>query len=140
MKIFILEDDPPEAHFYRLRGFNEAFNGYVGHELTLAKNFEQGLEKFKPPYDLMLLDFDITEKDQHCYLDHPKTGYTFVQRIANQLSRYPNTHVIVHSWNRDGGNAMVSVLQEHGIHQAEVRLYGKTLLDYLKTLQGVKNG
>lgn len=136
MKIFILEDDPP--YFQRYEGFSKAFNEYKGHEVTIAKTFKEGMDKFQPPYDLVLLDFDITGKDQHSYIGDPDTGYTFVQQKGNLMSAYPNMRVIVHSWNNEGAAGMTALLKEHGA-SVSWEPYGPRLLSMLSGLAGKRD-
>lgn len=73
LRVFILED---EIDGYR-HPIVEALNG---HDLTIAKSKDEGIAKYKGPYDLMLLDHDMN--GQFCNNKHPNTGLQFIKWLV----------------------------------------------------------
>lgn len=100
MRIFILEDDPERIiHFYDL---------LKRHDLTIIHTVEREYD-FIPPYDLILLDFDLGGRQ---LTEHPDDGAAVVRKIRDRIGE---AKVILHTWNRGGADQMESLLKEAGI-------------------------
>ena len=80
MKIYVLDDElnPPGGYEKR----DQLPKVLAGHDLTLALTLEEAKEKFKPPYDLMLLDHDLNGTFNP--VGSPNTGLTFIQWMVEQ--------------------------------------------------------
>lgn len=99
MKIFILEDDPE-----RIRYFRELF--YADHTVDVASSCVE-VDKFQPPYDLILLDHDLGRRQM---AEHEDCGLTFVRLVKDKLTK--DDLVIVHSYNHDGAVNMIMEIQD----------------------------
>lgn len=99
-RIFVLEDDPERIIWLHERLY--------GHECKFVHTSDRHGE-FEPPYDLILLDHDIGNGPTKW---GPDSGVVFVKRLEDRLPE--GARVIVHSWNKDGAERMVRLLQEMG--------------------------
>jgi hypothetical protein len=98
MKIFILEDDD-----YRMVTL-EKLDAMKGAEITRIVSCAE-VEKFQPPYDLILLDHDLGGRQLE---EHEDNGLAFVKLIKDKIPA--GSRVIVHSYNYDGAMNMITVL------------------------------
>lgn len=108
MKVFILEDDPE-----RMRWFREQL--YADHTVDVAVSCIE-VDKFQPPYDLILLDHDLGGRQM---AEHEDCGLTFVNLIKELIN--PEAFVLIHSYNALGAERMQDALQGAGVENA---IYG----------------
>jgi hypothetical protein len=130
MHVFLLEDD-----YKRIAAFNDALaNDY----LTLAMTYEAGIERFKPPYDLILLDHDLLP---HHYAAYPGTnlpectgtGLSFVRWMVKTHPHVVRNHrVLIHSWNPPGAKAMADTLRQAGVKQLIVHPFGEHVVETVR--------
>lgn len=115
MKIFILEDDPN-----RINLFLEALNCLPAKDVTVCTKLVGSggaVEEFKPPYDLLLLDHDLGQGHYLPSEGPEETGYQFVKWLASHHRDWADAgspEVIVHSYNMNGADNMIHLLQEFG--------------------------
>jgi CheY-like chemotaxis protein len=125
--VFILEDDPTrsEAFAFALQGAD------VYH---LAKDVDEALAKFEPPYDLVLLDHDLGG-EAFVSSGEANTGAGFVRAMNEdeQKKALQGARVVVHSWNPDGALTMLKLLKDRGVMAFRIP-YGKELLNFCRTL------
>lgn len=106
MNICILEDDPQRVTLLQQK--------LEGHDLTVLNSCAQIDSKFKPPYDLYLLDHDLGGRQMEA---HEDCGLTFVRLVGDRTGDSP---VIIHSYNQDGAKAMALHLKELVIPMKEI--------------------
>lgn len=130
MRVFILEDDKNRIGAFLHAG--------IGLDLTICKWLEGkhgAFEKFKPPYDLILLDHDLGGMQMLPSDGIEETGYKFckwfVSLIVPPVDR--DTRIIIHSYNAGGANNMHSLLERSGFNRVYIQPYGTTLLKTLET-------
>jgi N-acetyl-beta-hexosaminidase len=131
VKIFILEDDQA-----RISAFKSAIK--PEHDVTICKwlkGKDGAFELFKPPYDLILLDHDLGGM-QYVESDGvEETGYQFAKwMVALEDKLYPDTAVIVHSYNPTGAANIVALLKADGWKIVIKTPFGVPLLNYLEAL------
>ena len=119
MRVFILEDDP-----YRLEAFSAALKGTDWQTIATCKDAEQ----FKPPYDLILLDYDLGGR---VFSDDEDCGMTFVFEVYKRINK--DTQIIIHSWNSPGAIRMQYFLLGHEFRATRIP-FGKGLLGIVKEL------
>jgi CheY-like chemotaxis protein len=125
MKVFILEDDEQ-----RIKLFEEAL---AGHEVTIARSCGGPMgayRKFQPPYDLILLDHDLDQR-QMVSSDDEETGFQFV-KFMGKAPEVNQPEVIIHSYNPDGAKAMHRLLDDNGWHLVLRMPFGPKLLNTLR--------
>lgn len=139
MRIFILEDDPA-----RIVAFEHVL---IGHDVTICKwlmgmkynthrsSDDGAFVRFKPPYDLILLDHDLGGR-QMVDSTEVETGYQFAKWLVNN---HPTTDgkgplVIIHSYNPDGARNMAHALRDGGYGKIDINPFGPTVLKYLQSL------
>lgn len=122
MKIFILEDDEQRIDLLLVM--------LAGHELTVARSCTD-VAKFQPPYDLLLLDYDLGGRQM---VEHPDCGLTFVRLIKDKL-KGRSMGAIVHSYNPDGARSMVRELLEVGVFVVAAPFMGPEFLKLLETVE-----
>lgn len=122
MKIFILEDS-----YNREKLFREAL---LAHNVTLAETYKDGISKFAPPYDVILLDRDLADDHQRTS-EKADTGEAFVDWLVE--NHKPHGVTIVHSYNFHDGARMVQALAKAG-WVVNRQPFGLTLLDALRKL------
>jgi hypothetical protein len=99
VKVFVLEDDETRIALIE--------RAAIGHELTVARDTEDALKKFAPPYNLLLLDHDlggrvfVDSNEEDC-------GAAFCRRAPFR----DDDTVIVHSYNRAGAMEMLAIISE----------------------------
>jgi CheY-like chemotaxis protein len=91
MKIFVLEDNPERIVELALHLLNPLDN-----EVHWAATCWQE-DRFRPPYDLILLDHDLGGRQLE---KHEDNGLEFVRLILNDLN--PDADIIIHSHNEEG--------------------------------------
>lgn len=128
MKIFILEDDES-----RIRLFVDALLSH-GHDLTIAKSFQEATRKFQPPYDALSLDHDLGGR-QFVNSDEEETGFNFVRWLGKAPSGAQPV-IAVHSYNPDGAQAMINLLHDNGWVAVIKEPFGPKLLSWL-SMEGV---
>ena len=126
MKIFVLDD---ELHSGGLEQRDQLKTVLAGHNLTLATSCEDGKAKFNPPYDLMLLDYDM--EGVFGPADHPNTGLQFVKWMVTVKQPAPLPQIVLHSVNGKNRAKMAEVLDEYGIHYIEFP-FNKKYVEFLK--------
>ena len=121
-KIFILEDD-----WYRIRQFEQAG---IGLDLTLAISMDKAKSLWNPPYDILLLDHDLGDRQMVDGSD-VNTGSEFCRWVP--VGDVPR-HVLIHSYNRAGALNMQSMLVcKHEI-DATILPFGPQLLEWMESL------
>lgn len=130
MKIFVLEDDQQ-----RITRFQKELMDEGKHELTLAKSVEEGVKKFSPPYDLMLLDHDLGGR-QYVNSEDEDTGYTFLQQLPVKKA-VKGTVVIVHSYNYEGAQRMVTSAERDGARSVMRIPFGEALFTWVRRIAQV---
>lgn len=100
MRIFVLEDDPTRIDTL----FKELGSG---HDWTIVDSCER-VDKFQPPYDVILLDHDLGGRQLE---DHEDNGAVFAELIKDKL--VPDDVVIVHSYNPAGTQRILGTLNEY---------------------------
>lgn len=115
LRIFVLDDElnPPGGYEKR----EQLPKALAGHDLTLALTLEEAKEKFKPPYDLMLLDHDLNGTFNP--VGSPNTGLQFVEWMVTVKQPAPLPQIILHSVSSKGRAAMGKILEEYGYHFQE---------------------
>ena len=126
MKIFVLDDELVTSGYEKRDQLPKVL---AGHDLTLALTLEEAKEKFKPPYDLMLLDHDLN--GQFNPVGSPNTGLQFVMWMVNVKQPAPLPQIILHSVSARGRAAMAQILEEYGYHYLEYPFSSK-YIDFLK--------
>lgn len=106
MRVFILEDDPIRVDYLRMR---------LGqHDLTVVSSCTEA-DRFKPPYDLILLDHDLGGRQME---EHEDDGLAFVNLIRDRINK--DAVIILHSYNPGGAarqhNALRQVGKFGGLH------------------------
>src|SRR5258705_13434814 len=97
IKVFILEDDVTRV--------NMLLVWLRGADLTVAKSCTE-VDKFQPPYDLILLDHDLGGRQMK---EHEDCGLTFLRLIKDKID--PDDSVVVfHSYNPCGAENMYKEL------------------------------
>ena len=118
MRILILDDD-----LTRHRTFAQNLDG---HDVTHAQTYDICLKALMTcePFDIVYLDHDLN--DFGALSIGPSTsmyrglreldGRDVARFIAGQLpkNQHPK-HIVVHSWNDDGGDEMMKILEPTGI-------------------------
>ena len=100
MKVFALEDDPD-----RIRALSNQLADDTFHCVqTCEREYE-----FKPPYDLILLDYDLGGRWLE---EHEDNGLAFVRLIKGRINA--NAVILIHSYNPDGAAAMLKELGDRG--------------------------
>lgn len=125
MRIFILEDDPQ-----RQDAFMQAL--MTGHQVEICATVAQAQEiydTFEGSYDFVLLDHDLGGKQMLASEGPEPTGYTFAQWMPPRTAG----HVIVHSYNPDGAEAIRQVLAQKGFSVVK-QPFGPHLLQALECL------
>lgn len=100
MKIFILEDN-----YQRIDEFAKA---YEDHYFVVCNNAEIAVSVLKAfKFDLLLLDHDL---DGRVFVrsQETNTGYQVAKEIKETINS--TTPVIIHSYNKNGAEKMMSVL------------------------------
>lgn len=121
MKIFILEDDPQRIDFL--------WPHLMGHQTVVIDSCTKA-DRFKPPYDLILLDHDLGGRQLD---EHEDCGLTFVKLISAQIN--PDAVVVVHSYNPGGALRMVQELQDHDIKALSAPFGGSEFLSVIQALK-----
>lgn len=122
VKVFILEDDAN-----RIKGFEQAG---IGLELTIAMSMDEAKAKWNPPYDILLLDHDLGDRQMVDGSD-VNTGSEFCRWV--RVGDVPQ-HVIIHSYNRMGALNMHSMLTcKHDITPI-ILPYHPNLLTWMEAL------
>ena len=121
MRIFILEDDHARILTLRERLFN--------HNLTIINSCIE-VDKFQPPYDLLLLDHDLGGRQLE---GHEDCGLTFVRLVKPRLSSV--VPIIIHSYNPVGAADMMNELE--GFHVAWAPFMGSTFKAALNLCAGL---
>lgn len=117
MRIFILDDEIETSRSQLAKILSK-------HELTLAKTVNEGVLKFKGPYDLLLLDHDLG-------LGKDNVGTKFVEALLLMVnSKGPKPSVVLHSQNPVGRKAMRLLLEDKNWHAVEFG-YGEKYLKFL---------
>lgn len=115
MQVFVLDD---EVGVLPRSGIVKALSS---HTLTLATSCEDAKVKYKPPYDLLLLDHDMEGQFEDS--SYHNTGYQFVVWLTSKLPSWdrttPKPQVILHSQNPDGRREMAIILKAHGFRVTE---------------------
>ena len=132
MKIYCLDDELISGGYEHRDQLPKVL---AGHDLTLALTLEEAKEKFKPPYDLMLLDHDLN--GQFNPVGSPNTGLTFIQWMVNIKQPAPLPQVILHSVSARGRAAMAQTLEEYGYHYLEYPFSSK-YIEFLKASFGLE--
>jgi len=98
-KIFIIEDDSERIKWF-LKNFNHC-------DITVAESVKEGVDKFKPPYSLILLDHDLGGR-QYVSSEDRNTGSEFLRYILDGLDPYnfSNVDFVIHSHNPGGAHNM----------------------------------
>lgn len=122
MRIFILEDEIDQYPREQLKMLA------VKHNLTVAKSCNEAIQKYKGPYDLLLLDHDM-EGNYEYREDFPNTGYQFVKWLVENETDRPQ--VILHSQNSVGRKNMLHLLHDHGFSVDECQ-FGPAYVKQLK--------
>jgi CheY-like chemotaxis protein len=86
-KLFILEDNKE-----RIRIFKRELGG---HNLTIAESYDEAIEKWKGPYDVIFLDNDLGGQTMMSPEEY-NSGYHFAKTMQKELS---GKIVFVHSLN-----------------------------------------
>lgn len=102
MKVFILEDD-----MFRLKILAERL--YADHDCDVAMSCSE-IDKFKGPYDLILLDHDLGGRQMD---QHEDCGATFVKLLGDKIKESRAT-VVFHSYNPTGASNMRAIVG-HGL-------------------------
>ena len=123
MRTFILED----SHS-RIVLFYEAL-GSDG--LTVAKTVLKAKSRWDPPYDLVLLDYDLADEDYERPEKEDGTGTEFARWLVAAHDPSTARKVIIHSYNHAGRQRMYSTLAEAGWNVEQLP-FGLTLLDRLR--------
>ena len=126
MKIFCLDDELISSGYEQRDQLPKVL---AGHDLTLALTLEEAKEKFKPPYDLMLLDFDLN--GNFGPVDNPNTGLSFIKWMVGIKQPAPLPQTILHSVSQKGRKAMHDLLDEYGYHVLEYP-FSQKYIDFLK--------
>ncbi len=126
MRVFILEDSPE-----RIAGFLSALEG---HDMTVCQwlgGTDGACERYKPPYDLLLLDHDLGGQ---VYVDssEEETGAAFCSWLHG---REGDPLIFIHSWNHPGAVNMQSILFGGGYNTVSIVPFGLDLLRFLKGLK-----
>lgn len=117
LKIFILDDQIDRYPWSKIQDILSA------HNLTLARNYEEGTKIFNGNYDLLILDYDLGKG---------LNGAKFVDWLLEQtFQKFPD--VIVHSWGAAVEDLMVMKLRRHGFIVAQVP-FGLRLIGALQML------
>lgn len=122
MKVFLLED---EVGFYPR---NQILDILSQHEVTIAKSFDEGVDTYIPPYDLLLLDHDM--RGFYDRSDYPNCGYQFCKWLVGLRHRH-KPKVILHSQNHTGRMNMFDILTGNGFHVQEMA-FSQEYLTFLK--------
>jgi len=133
MDIFILEDEINRYPREQLKQILEK-----KHNLTIAMSYDEGVERYKGPYDLLLLDHDM-EGNYEYRPEFPNTGYQFVKWLVNGFKNCDGLckrpQVILHSHNQTGRERMRHLLEDHGFSVDECR-FGPAYVKQLKEQLG----
>ena len=122
VKVFILEDDA-----IRIKGFEQAG---IGLNLTIATSLSEAKAVWTPPYDILLLDHDLGDRQMVDGSD-VNTGSEFCRWVP--VGDVPR-HVLIHSYNRAGALNMQSMLVcKHEI-DATILPFGPQLLGWMRSL------
>lgn len=108
MKILFLDDDKMR------RGFFESWARAGNHDVYMAKNAAAAVEwlEAQSPFDIAFLDHDLGEEHYGGYCeDHKGTGRDVVDHILRMLWERRPKHVVIHSYNRPGSEAMYNALR-----------------------------
>ena len=102
LRLFMLDDDPERVSY-----FIELVNKEVTErcEITVISSSKQWRE-FKPPYDMIFLDYDLGGRQ---LTEHPDNGATFVRTVKTLLLGV-SCPVVLHSYSPDGARAMRDLL------------------------------
>lgn len=133
MKIFILDDEVGQLP-------RSAITKVLAHHtLTVATSCKDARKKYKPPYDLLLLDHDMRG-----FFEEPgyhNTGYKFVVWLTAKLPSWdrtsPKPKVILHSQNPEGRREMAIVLKAHGYEVTEFP-FSPAYINYLRSTYGLR--
>lgn len=124
LKIFLFED---ETGFHPR---SQMLTALAGHTITLAKNKTEGLKLYSPPYDLLLLDFDVHGNYGH--KEMPECGYQFLKALFKLKYAHRNPRVILHSQNTQGRKDMRGLLEEHGLERIEDHPFSDAFVQFLR--------
>ena len=113
MKVFIIEDELKQAP---RNSILEALLS-IKAKVTYALSAEEAKAKFKPPYDLILLDHDM--RGFYESSDVPHSGYQFLKWSVEggfwSSDWAPISRVIIHSQNGPGAKKMQALLRQYGV-------------------------
>ena len=130
MRIMVLDDELFTGGFEQRDQLPRVL---TGHDLTLAITLEEAKKKFKPPYDLILLDFDLN--GNFGPVDNPNTGLAFIKWMVGIKQPAPLPQVILHSVSQKGRKAMHDLLDLYGYHVIEFP-FSKAYLTFLESFLG----
>ena len=136
MRVFILEDSNS-----RIILFREILAADPSSDVFVTDDVVEATVKFSPPYDLILLDHDLSHEHENEVFtgqvptDHTGSGTEFAGWLA-ETQDPKHCPVIIHSYNPAGADRMSQLLQEAG-WTVYKQPFGLTLLDKLRQL--VKN-
>ena len=104
--ILIIEDD-----HRRIRWFNNQLTGHC--DLDVFENAELGIKAVKEnKYDIIFLDHDLGGRI-FVPSDDPNTGYQVAKTLKESLNK--DTRVIVHSFNPEGVDKIVSAIGKNAV-------------------------
>lgn len=110
MKVFVLEDEASRILSMR--------RDLLGNEVMWCRNFGDACHKWEPPYDLALLDFDLTTTHYHTKPEEClQSGADFIDWLF--FAGYTASDVgliIVHTLNIDGSKIMMQKLRKADFH------------------------
>lgn len=96
MRILIIEDDDE-----RIKHFREKL---ANHELTFARDNNELIKKYSPPYDVIFFDFDLGRDG----LKYEDNGELAAKNIKEKgLDK--NALKVIHSWNPEGAKRIQQV-------------------------------
>jgi DNA-binding response OmpR family regulator len=127
VKIFILEDS-----INRIQLFREIL--YADVEVDMADDLNEAKRKFNPPYDLILLDHDLSHEDYMDFGREQNNGTEFAKWMAHFNPVCP---VIIHSYNPAGAERMAASLTAAG-WRVTLQPFGLKLLDQLREMVAPK--
>ena len=123
MKIFILED---EIYCMRHHGGGPSPRSSIlqdvkGHDVTVCESINEAMEKWDPPYDLLLLDHDM-EGHFEFNPDHHNTGMVWLRWLLKDgwTKGIPKPWVILHTWNDEARKRQRKILEANGFRPERI--------------------
>lgn len=133
MQVFILEDSNS-----RIILFREVLAADPTSDVFITDDVVEAVVKFKPPYDLILLDHDLSHEHENeaftgqTPTDHTGSGTEFAQWLAKTQDP-ALCPVVIHSHNPAGAERMFQALTSSG-WSVYKQPFGLVLLDKLRRL------